>query len=132
MSDSIRLHPKYGVNPTISQCFWCGKDKNELALLGAAYREEAPRHMVLDYEPCDECKKNMALGITLMEATKTPGDDPKPTGRWMVVKEDVIPRLFQPESVVENVLRYRKAYLDTEGFQKVKDMFSDVMPEEQS
>lgn len=42
---SVRLHPKYGVNPTIPTCFWCGKDKNEIALLGAAYKEEAPMHM---------------------------------------------------------------------------------------
>ena len=132
MSGSIRLHSKYGVNPTISQCFWCGEDKNELALLGAAYKGEAPKHMVLSYEPCDTCKKNMALGVTLMEADKDPGEDPKPTGRWLVVREEVIRRLFTPESVAANVLTHRKAYLDREGFAKVMDMFKDVMPEDKS
>ena len=68
MTGSIRLHPKFGLNPTIPTCFWCGKDKNELILLGAAFKEEAPRHMYLDYEPCDTCKDQMKLGVTLIEA----------------------------------------------------------------
>lgn len=28
--DSITLHPKYGLNPTMSQCFFCGKSKDVL------------------------------------------------------------------------------------------------------
>ena len=30
----IKISPKYGVNPTIPVCFWCGKQKNEIALMG--------------------------------------------------------------------------------------------------
>ena len=60
MSDSIKLSPKYGVNPTIPCCFFCGKEKNEIALLGKVGKRdediEAPMHMVIDYEPCDECR----------------------------------------------------------------------------
>lgn len=33
---SLRLHSKYGVNPTIPTCFYCCKSKNMLILLGAA------------------------------------------------------------------------------------------------
>ena len=32
--DSILLSPKHGVNPTIPVCFWCGREKNEVALMG--------------------------------------------------------------------------------------------------
>lgn len=31
---SIKLSPKHGVNPTIPVCFFCGKPKNEIALMG--------------------------------------------------------------------------------------------------
>ena len=81
MSDSIKLSPKYGVNPTIPVCFFCGKPKNEVALLGKMGGKgediEAPMHMVIDYEPCDECKANMDMGITIMGVvTKNPDNRP--------------------------------------------------------
>lgn len=57
MSDSIRLHPEHGLNPTLCTCFWCGEDTGEIALLGATYNGEAPMHMVLNYEPCAACKE---------------------------------------------------------------------------
>lgn len=31
---SIKISPKHGVNPTIPVCFFCGKPKNEIALMG--------------------------------------------------------------------------------------------------
>lgn len=34
MSNSIRLSPKHGLNPSISVCFFCGEDKNEIILPG--------------------------------------------------------------------------------------------------
>ena len=42
MSDSIKVSPKHGLNPTIPQCFWCGKDKSEIALLGKMDKEDSP------------------------------------------------------------------------------------------
>ena len=57
MSDSIRLHPEHGLNPTLCTCFWCGEDTGEIALLGATYNGEAPMHLVLNYEPCAACKE---------------------------------------------------------------------------
>lgn len=56
MGKSIKISKKYGVNPTIPVCFFCGEQKNEVALLGhiGDYRKgediEAPRYAVLDYE----------------------------------------------------------------------------------
>lgn len=115
----MRLHPKYGVNPTIPLCFWCQKDRNEVVLLGAAYRGEAQRSMLLDYEPCDECKAQMNKGITLIECTphtehKLPpiGPGAYPTGRWCVVTEDYARRAFQPEPVAKRVLEHRKAFVE--------------------
>lgn len=125
MSNSIRLHPEHGVNPTLPVCFWCGKDKNEIALLGAAYKGEAPQHMVLDYVPCAECEKRQAMGVTIIEADPH-GDKPTPTGRWVVIAEAAVSRLFQPEELVQAVLRSRKAFIEPAAFQQV---FADVITE---
>lgn len=119
----IRLHPKHGVNPTIPLCFWCGEGRNEVALLGAAYKGEAPHNLLLDYEPCDSCGEKMALGITLVEATQRPAfthqrviqePDVYPTGKWWVMKEDAVKRIFTPGKTVEAMLEKRKAFIDPE------------------
>ena len=59
MKGDIKLHKEHGLNPTVPICIYCGKDKNEVALLGAAYKEEAPMHMILNNEPCDSCKEKI-------------------------------------------------------------------------
>ena len=103
MSRGIPLSPKHGLNPTIPICFWCGKKKNEIALLGKMKEDaEAPRHCVLDYEPCDECKKNFALGVVAIEVRTspyTPGQPPiqqgaYPTGRLVVLTTEAADRMF--------------------------------------
>lgn len=103
----IKLSPKHGVNPTIPVCFWCGKPKNELALLGRLKDdEEAPRNCVLDYEPCEECQKTWKLGVALLGASEKPIDDSLPpiknssgkvlypTGQWIVITKEAAKRYF--------------------------------------
>lgn len=71
---SIPLSPEHGLNPTIPVCFWCGKDKNEIALLGrigGKEDREAPARMVLDYEPCEDCRRGMARGFTIQDLGKS-------------------------------------------------------------
>lgn len=93
---NITLHPEYGVNPCLGLCFWCGKGDGTLGLLGLNKGKKAPREAVITLEPCDTCKANMALGITVIEATdyqRDPWQVPVqrgafPTGRWCVVKRD--------------------------------------------
>lgn len=111
MSGSIRLHPKHGVNPTIPVCAWCGKERNEVALLGAAYRGEAPRNMVIDDEPCDACKAGMAQGITFIEAEQT-FDGPRRTGRWCVVREELVRESVHPPELRDAILKRRAAYVE--------------------
>lgn len=125
MSNSITLSPKYGVNPTIPVCFWCGKEKNEIALMGRIgdgrkHEDfEAPRHMVLDFEPCEECKRNMALGFTVMEATTAPNSNSTveiqrgiyPTGRFVVLNLEAAERIFEGIDT-----KIGKAFLDAQAF----------------
>ena len=126
MSGSVRLSPKYGLNPTIATCFWCGKDKNEIALMGhigGRGRDlEAPKRIVLDFEPCDECKKNMASGFTVMEATTEPNtvssiDIQKgvyPTGRYVVVKTEAANRIFGEQFTSKG-----KAFMSSSDFSRM-------------
>jgi len=124
---SIRLSEKYGVNPSVGMCFWCGGDDGCIYLLGANKGREAPHRAVYTYEPCDKCKANMAMGITLMEIeTTAPRDGVPPivegvwpTGRWVVLKEEVAERTFQPESFKQDVLRQRKAFVPSVDWKKL-------------
>lgn len=123
---SIRLHPKHGVNPTIPVCFWCQKPKNEIALLGSAYKGEAPMSgLVLDYEPCDGCKADMARGIALIEVKPrdtrdlSPGQRSRlgafmhyePTSRWVVMSEDWVTGQVTPEELRDTLLKARKGFI---------------------
>lgn len=69
----MRLHKKYGVAPTMLTCFFCGKEKGEIALLGSAWKgsTEPPMKMCMDHNPCDECAGYMKQGIILI-AVKDP------------------------------------------------------------
>lgn len=122
----IRLSKKYGVNPTIPVCFWCGKEKNEIALMGhigdgrKGEDIEAPKNMILDYEPCEVCRKNMGLGVTVMEVSYVPireGFPPiqnnlYPTGRWCVIREEAADRIFG-----DNLNGQNKVFVDQDVYQ---------------
>lgn len=109
----IRIHPKYGVNPTIPLCAWCGEPKNEVVLLGAAYRDEAPMHMCINDEPCEKCQSEMDKGITFIEAKEGFGGKAERTGKWCVVKEDAVRGLLRG-ALLDDVLQRRSAYLTPE------------------
>lgn len=128
MSNSINISPKYGVNPTIPICFWCGQERGEIALMGRIgdVRKdedfEAPKHMVVDFSPCEECKKNMSLGFTAIEATNKPNSVSRveiqkgvyPTGRFVVIKTELARMMFKGLSPDMN-----KAFLDVETFSQL-------------
>jgi len=109
MSDRIYLHPKYGLNPTVPVCAYCGQDKGEVALLGRAYKGEAPHRMVLNaWDPCQACMEKQALGITFVEVVQQDGQDIP--GSWCVMNPDAeFLRHIEPESLREQILRTRRA-----------------------
>ena len=135
MSDSIRISEKHGVNPTIPVCFWCGKDKNEVAFLGKLKEDaEAPHRAILNYEPCDECKEFITQGvqligtslepimnnmppITMMEGPGEKEETPLyPTSTFVVVQESFIREFLEEESpeFVEDVIAKRALLLPQE------------------
>lgn len=103
MSNSIKVSPKHGLNPTIPVCFFCGKDKNEIALLGQIGDRrkgedfEAPMKMILDFVPCEDCQNKFAEGVLIIEVTDTPeyigmpiAENVYPTGRYVVVRPEAL------------------------------------------
>lgn len=104
---SIKISPKHGVNPTIPLCFFCGKQKNEIALMGKMKGDiEAPKNLVLDYEPCEHCKEEWSKGVALIELSQVPpqkgmphvrvveGVPMYPTSRVLVITESAARGIF--------------------------------------
>jgi hypothetical protein len=120
-SKSITMSPKYGVNPTIPVCFFCGEEKQEIALLGKLKGDvEAPHRMCLDYEPCEKCKQAFTQGILLVGVVTRPLPDNRPpiqenlypTGSYMLVTESFIERFLADDvKTKEQVLKTRKMLL---------------------
>lgn len=133
MANSIPLSPKHGLNPTIPVCAWCGEQKNEIALMGRIKTEvrgedpQAPMYCVLDYEPCDHCKEQWALGVAVLEATTvrpTPyrppiqvqkdGTEIYPTMRFVVIKPEAADQIFGGQFSAG-----QKLLLEDEAFEKI-------------
>lgn len=122
MAKGIRVSEKYGLNPTMGICFFCGKETGEIALMGrmtngkrgrACKEIEAPKYSVLSYEPCDKCKEIMDKGITLIEVqqttmdcrpaiTKHNGVDMYPTGKYLTLGRIAAERIFGKEITESN------------------------------
>ena len=117
MSRGIEVSPKHGVNPVIPICFFCGEEKNEIALLGRIREKdrngravrgsdlEAPRNVVLDYQSCECCREKFKEGVLLIGVvTNTPDGRPPiqkqgdtelfPTGSYAVMKSEAVNRVF--------------------------------------
>ena len=131
MSKGIKISPKHGLNPTIPVCFWCGKQKNEIALMGHMKGDiEAPKNMVLDYVPCEECQSYMAMGVAILEASDHPNTEGQPpmqkgvypTSRFVVVTTECADRVFNAYAPWSEG---KKVFVDS-------DVFSHFLPDDPS
>lgn len=69
----IILSDKYGVNPSLGVCYWCGQDNGEILLLGKLKGDvEAPKRAIYNYNPCNPCIQRFEAGIALVEISTTP------------------------------------------------------------
>ena len=140
----IRLSEQHGVNPSVGKCFYCQGDTNTLMLLGQLPDDaEAPRGMVWDLEPCDQCKGYMEQGVIVIgvedgEYEKIEKDrefykrqvdhlpynkrdkarpfipNPYRTGLWCVVKDRLIENLIETPELREQVLRCRWLFMENQ------------------
>lgn len=117
----MKLHKKYGVNPTLPVCFICGKEKGEIVLLGNSIKEEAPMKMCLDKEPCNQCKEYMKQGIILVGVKdNTDQANPYRTGQFYVVTEDFINKIMEDpmraDILTKRICFVEETILDKLGF----------------
>ena len=117
--DDIKLSPKHGLNPTMPVCFWCGKEKNEVALMGKMDKQdsEAPRHMVVDYEPCDTCKELFSKGVHVIGVTS----QPMAKGQFPIMQN---PEMYPTGSMFVAPKEWMKAFLEENQH---PEMVNDVL-----
>lgn len=113
---NLPLHPEHGVNPTVAVCFFCGKDTGEVALLGNAYKGEAPHRMVLNYEPCATCADHMKQGVMLISVIPgESGNNPERTGHMVVVRDEFITRVME-EPLASEIIKRRVAFVPDDAW----------------
>jgi hypothetical protein len=119
----------------VGQCFWCGGESGEVLLLGKLPKDaEAPRKMVVNYEPCAICKAQFDRGVVIIEvdlSSNLPNPEIvegfSPTGRLAVVSREGIGSQIQPQSMVDTLLKTGKALMNREAWGK---MFGHMTEEE--
>ena len=88
--DSIRISKKYGVNPSMMTCFYCG-EVTSIALMGKLPGDvEAPRQCCCSIEPCEKCAEKYKDYVLMVEAKSSDPKNPQPTGRWFALKKEVL------------------------------------------
>lgn len=129
---SLKISPNHGLNPTMGVCFFCGQDTGEIGILGKLPNDiEAPTKAILNYEPCDKCRKEFEKGIALFGVTNTCNDErPEiapghyPTGSVVVVTPDAIKNMdFIDPEIKEQILQAGHTLMN-------EDMLQSLLPEE--
>ena len=123
----VRLHPKHGLNPTMTTCFGCGESKDILLVgnrtqqflkagIKLGYDGAMPSSIgCVDKEPCPKCEEYMERGIILISVRDgEESDTPYRTGDWIVVKEEMIQRMIQPGPLLDHILSARMAFVPDE------------------
>lgn len=116
--NNIPISEKHGLNPTIGVCFWCGEHTGEIALLGKLPNDaEAPKEMILNYEPCEKCAKSFNEGVLIIEVTKDTDrpfirDEYAPTGRYVVVNPNVFndPKIKKGDKYLQNTNEFEQMF----------------------
>lgn len=136
--DSIELSPKYGLNPTIKMCFYCGEESGEIAIMGRIRERgadgrpvknsdiEAPRQMLLDYQPCEKCKEKLKDRFLIYRTESAEGRLPVFARNRIATAYVGIPKekakeflddcLNISEEEKEQVIEKNGLMLDNEGF----------------
>lgn len=131
---SIRLSEKYGVNPTVQKCFWCGGDIG-VALLGRLKGDaEAPRSAVLDYSLCNDCKKKREEYVQFIEAVHNPTSEGQPeiqegvwpTGRNAWVKDRAVRNILNDKELADGIIKSRVAFVAPEAFDGILGIFDEI------
>ena len=114
--DEILLSKKFGLNPSMTICFYCGETTG-IALMGKIKTPEdddaeAPRTICNSLEPCDKCKEKYKDYVLVVEK---PSVEEAPTGRWVAIKKEALPEDYRNTSI---------AFMLSEDFNLIINQFS--------
>lgn len=94
---SILLSEKYGVNPSMNTCFYCGETTG-IALMGKLPGDkEAPRYCCSSVTPCEKCAEKYKDYVLIVEMPDC--ENSTPTGRWFALKKDILKSEFRKSPV---------------------------------
>jgi hypothetical protein len=106
------------------RCYFCGVDQKQVWV-------EDNSDLVLEdnrlwtFDACEECVKDMRYGVILMESVEGDmGDNPKRTGRRLVLPEEFIQSTFNPV-MVSAVMRTRFVFVMEFTFTMLKRMWDE-------
>ena len=141
MSKGIKISSKYGLNPSIPTCAFCGQPKNELVLFGKMGRRnediEAPKNPIIDYEPCDKCKEMIGDNVLVIgvEDKGTKNIMPIqnnliPTGTWCVMPVESVVRIFQlNEDMKEKVSKAKRLLIENTILESILAQHAQIVKE---
>ena len=87
MTNNIELLKEHDVFNAIGVCAWCGEETGKFAFLDNLPNDEkSPVHMILNYDPCDECRKEWRGHIVCIEVTEIP---PNKDALPILIHEDI-------------------------------------------
>ena len=138
MSKRIRVSKKHGLNPTMGICFFCNSPTGEIAFLGQLKDDaEASMYSILNYNPCNKCKELFDTGVPLVECTEkdlyrrvpftktSEGTEVYPTGRYMVVTQEFVERLFNLTTKLGKPIA-----IDVPLYEAIVDRFNELEKQE--
>lgn len=134
---SIRLHPKFGLNPKLEVCGYCGRGTGTILLPGAAVKTDE-RFMVGSKLPCEKCReeRDAVNGIWLLEGcegnhSKRKYDGIEPTFRMLVVTENFVKRFLAEEEAAQ-VLKVKGCWLDRVVFSDLFRQYQEMQGKKKS
>ena len=109
---SIILSEKHGVNPSMEICFFC-KEAKGIVLFGKLKNDiEAPREVLINYEPCEKCKEKFKEGVIVVAETTAQqcknqppitthnNEELYPTGAYAVVKPTAFDNKYKVGTII--------------------------------
>lgn len=118
----IKISPKHGVNPSMIICPYCREPKG-IALMGRLPQDrEAPKEVIADYEPCDNCKKLFAGGVLCLDTVEVPTFENQqpvfedkniklyPTFRFMVLNKEFVKDNFNISDDQDTMVMAHQAF----------------------
>lgn len=118
--ESIEISPKYGVNPSVCNCYICNKAIG-VTLMGKLKKDiQAPTSITAPDIFCPECQQQLDEGnsFVLEVCEGASEENPQRTGRYVCLKNGAIPE-------ITHSINYMEAPLFKQLFDKFLDKEQD-------